>query len=335
MTRPIPYAPLLVSAETAVSETRSLRDLLRWAVGRFNAAGIFHGHGVDTAWDEAVFLMLEALALPVDQLEPYLDARLTEAERRRLAELVEARIETRKPSVYLVNKTYLQGLPFYVDERVIVPRSYISEILFSGVEGLWPDPSEVASVLDLCAGSACLAILAAQVFPLAEIHAVELSPEAAEVARINIADHGLEDRVTLHVGDLFAPLEGLRFDLILTNPPYVDAEGMGWLTPEHRHEPEMALAAGEDGMSVARRILAEGRDHLTPRGGMLAEVGRLRPAVEAEAPDLPLLWIDTEQSRGETFWISAEAWSAASSAESERKAAGAGKPRPARKPPKS
>lgn len=332
---PEAYRPLLLSGAQAAAEFRSLRDLLRWAVGRFNAAEVFHGHGADTAWDEAVFLMLEALALPVDQLEPYLDARLSEAERRKLADLVEARIQTRKPSAYLLNKTYVQGVPFYVDERVIVPRSFIGEILFSGVEGLWPDPSEVFSVLDLCAGSGCLAILAAQVFPLAEVHAVELSPEAAEVARVNIAEHGLEDRATLHEGDLFAPLQGRRFDLILTNPPYVDAEGMGWLAPEHRHEPEMALAAGEDGMAVVRRILAEGRAHLNPGGGMLAEVGRLRPAVEAENPELPLLWVDTAQSRGETFWLSAEAWpEAAPSAEAARKTA-AGKPIPRRKPPKS
>lgn len=334
---PAPYAPLTASAAEAVAELRSLRDFLRWAVGRFNAAELFHGHGADTAFDEAAFLLLEALALPVDQLEPYLDARLTEAERARLAALVEARIETRKPSVYLVNKTYVQGVPFYVDERVIVPRSYIGEILFSGVEGLWPDPSEVFSVLDLCAGSGCLAILAAQVFPLAEVHAVELSPEAAEVARINIRDHGLEDRVILHEGDLFAPLEGRRFDLILTNPPYVDAEGMSWLQPEHRHEPEMALAAGDDGMAIVRRILAEGAAHLNPGGGLLAEVGRLRPAIEAEAPELPLLWIDTAQSRGETFWLNAADWAAASAdspvrspasgAAGARKSAAAEKPR--------
>ena len=317
------YAPISTPGESAAREFLSLRDLLRWAVGRFNMAGIFHGHGADTAWDEAVFLMLEALRLPVDQLEPYLDARLTEAERLRLAELVEARIKTRKPSAYLLNRTYLQGQPFYVDERVIVPRSYVSEILFSGVEGLWPDPAEVGSVLDLCSGSGCLAILAARAFSEAKVDAVELSPGAAEVARINIRDHGLEDRVTLHEGDLFAPLAGRRYDLILTNPPYVDSEGMGWLEPEHKHEPEMALAAGEDGLSVVRRILAEGRAHLTDEGGMLCEIGRLRPAIMAEWPDLPFLWIDTETSSGEVFWLSAADWPQAQA----RKTAPATKPR--------
>jgi ribosomal protein L3 glutamine methyltransferase len=205
----------------------------------------------------------------------------------------------------------MRGLPFYVDERVIVPRSFIGELLDShfGGEGeagsLIDDPTAVERVLDLCTGSGCLAILAAQHFPGAEIDAVDISRGALEVAARNVAEYGLGDRVTLHRGDLFAPLGEARYDLIISNPPYVDAEGMAALPPECRAEPKLAFDGGADGLDVVRRILDEAPDHLTPEGGLLCEIGRGRERIDEAFPELPLLWLDTEDSEGEVFWIAA------------------------------
>ncbi|CAO3443401.1 Ribosomal protein L3 N(5)-glutamine methyltransferase (EC 2.1.1.298) [Azospirillum argentinense] len=292
----------------AATELRTVRDLIRYGVSRFTEADLDYGHGTTNAHDEAVFMVLEGLSLPIDQLDPYVDARLTLAERRKVADLLHARVETRKPASYLLNKAYIQGIPFYVDERVIVPRSYIGEILFSDLIGgddftLVEDPTEVERVLDLCTGSGCLAILAAQIFPEAHVDAVDLSPDALEVAKRNVADSGFEDRIALHHGDLFAPLKNRKYDVIITNPPYVDAEAMANLPPEFRHEPQMALASGEDGLDIVRRILKEAPKHLTPEGGLLCEFGTGREILEAEYPDLDFFWVETANSFGEVFWL--------------------------------
>ncbi|MBK3802444.1 50S ribosomal protein L3 N(5)-glutamine methyltransferase [Azospirillum brasilense] len=292
----------------AATELRTVRDLIRYGVSRFNEADLDYGHGTTNAHDEAVFMVLEGLSLPIDQLDPYVDARLTLAERRKVADLLHARVETRKPASYLLNKAYIQGIPFYVDERVIVPRSYIGEILFSDLIGgddftLVEDPTEVERVLDLCTGSGCLAILAAQIFPEAQVDAVDLSADALEVAKRNVADSGFEDRIALHHGDLFAPLKNRKYDVIITNPPYVDAEAMANLPPEFRHEPQMALASGEDGLDIVRRILKEAPKHLTPEGGLLCEFGTGREILEAEYPDLDFFWVETANSFGEVFWL--------------------------------
>jgi ribosomal protein L3 glutamine methyltransferase len=289
----------------------TIRDFLRYAISRFNQAGLAFGHGASTAFDDAAFLVLEGLKLPIDTLEPFLDARLLPEERKRLADLIEARVTTRKPTPYLLNRAYIQGVPFFVDERVIVPRSFIGELIHSEFFGgddfaLIEDLSSVETVLDLCTGSASLAILAAGVFESAEIDAVDLSPEALEVAKINVAEHGLGNRIELYEGDLFAPLGGKRYDLILTNPPYVDEIAMEELPEEYRHEPEMALASGLDGLDIVRRILDAAAAHLNPGGGMLCEIGAGREILEAEYPELDFFWLDTEESAGEVFWISAE-----------------------------
>lgn len=285
----------------------TVRDFIRYAVSRFEEAQIVYGHGTATALDEAAFLVLAGLNLPVDSLDPWMDARLTLGERRMLAALIAARVETRKPAAYLVNKTYLQGIPFYVDERVIVPRSYIAEILcdddcFSPVV----DPDGVGHVLDLCTGSGCLAILAAYLFPQAQIDAVELSPDALDVARRNVAMHDLADRVTLYHGDLFAPVADRRYDLIIANPPYVDAGEMAALSDEYRHEPAMALAGGADGLDLVRRIIADAPAHLTPAGGLICEIGTGRDALVAAMPDVDFIWLDTAESSGEVFWLPRE-----------------------------
>ena len=289
----------------------TIRDFLRYAVKRFNAAKLAFGHGTDNARDEAAFLVLEGLHLPIDELDPVLGKKLTAAERRRLMDLIEARIATRKPAAYLLHRAYVGGVPFYVDERVIVPRSFIAEIirgpLFQGEHpGLIGDPAEVRRVLDLCTGSGCLAVLAARAFPKARIDATELSAEALEVARRNVAESGLASRIRLLQGDLFAPVAAERYDVILANPPYVDAKGMAALPAEYRHEPALALAGGADGLSVIRRILAEAPAHLTARGGLLCEIGRGKAPLETAFPRLPFLWLDTEASSGEVFWLEAE-----------------------------
>lgn len=292
---------------TAIDDLITLRDLLRFAVSRFNEAGLSFGHGTTNALDEAAFLLLEALKLPVDDIDPWLEARLTRDERRRLLELIEDRVSTRKPAAYLVGRAYIHGLGFRVDERVIVPRSFIGELLMRGVLeseglGLVPEPEAIGRVLDLCTGSACLAIIAAGRFPNAEVDAVELSPDALEIASLNVADYHLEDRVHLVEGDLFAPLKGQRYDLIIANPPYVTAEEVASFPPEYGAEPQMAHIAGIDGLDVTRRILAEARAHLNPDGALICEVGTGRDALEAEY-DLPFTWLDTEESEGEVFWI--------------------------------
>jgi len=293
-------------------ELYTLRDYWRYAISRFQAAKLSYGHGTTTATDDAAFLVLDSLDLPIDTLDPFLDARLTIAERRLLAERIHARVTTRKPSAYLTGRSYIQGIRFYVDERVIVPRSFIGEILFTEYGGeeeslYLPDRSGVESVVDICTGSGCLAILAAGLFPNAEIDAVDLSPDALEVAKINVTDHELAERISLHQGNLFAPLKGKTYDLIITNPPYVDHDEMAVLPEEYEHEPAMALDGGPDGLDLVRNILVQAPKHLNVGGGMICEIGTGREILEEENPDLDFFWLDTAESQGEVFWITAEA----------------------------
>ncbi|GLR86985.1 50S ribosomal protein L3 N(5)-glutamine methyltransferase [Bradyrhizobium iriomotense] len=298
-------------AKVAAGELVTLLDFVRYAVSRFNEAKLAFAHGTTDPVAEAAFLICEALHLSPEQFEIFTNARVTAAEGKSILALITARVATRKPAAYLVNKIYMRGLPFYVDERVIVPRSFIGELLDSHFGGdgeagsLIDDPSAVQRVLDLCTGSGCLAILAAQHFPNAEVDAVDISKGAIEVAARNVADYALEDRVTLHRGDLFAPLGNARYDLIISNPPYVDAEGMAALPPECRAEPKLAFDGGADGLDVVRRILQDAPRYLTPEGGLLCEIGRGRERIDEAFPELPLLWLDTEDSEGEVFWIAA------------------------------
>ncbi|MEA2899472.1 MAG: ribosomal protein glutamine methyltransferase [Bradyrhizobium sp.] len=298
------------SAKVTPGELLTLLDFVRYAMSRFIAAKLAFAHGTTDPVAEAAFLVCEALHLHPDRFEMFASARVTSAEARTILELIERRVATRQPAAYLVNKIYMRGLPFYVDERVIVPRSFIGELLeqhFSGEQGsLIDDPAAVESVLDLCTGSGCLAILAARAFPHSRIDAVDISKDALDVAARNVADYALEDRISLHQGDLFKPLGGNGYDLIITNPPYVDAEGMAGLPRECRFEPKLAFDGGADGLDIIRRILKEAGRHLTLRGGLLCEIGRGRELLEAAFPQLPLLWLDTEESDGEVFWIGAK-----------------------------
>ena len=297
----------------AAAELRTLRDFLRYAITRFEEAEIAYGHGTTNSLDEAAFLILESLHLPIDNLDPFLDARLLSDERSKLAELIDARVTTRKPASYLLGKAYMKGIAFHVDERVIVPRSFIGELLFSDLfngaaGGLIEDPSQVGRVLDLCTGSGCLAILAAKIFPAARIDAVDLSKDALVVARSNVEECAAGDRIKLYQGDLFGPLGRKRYDLIISNPPYVGEDVMRELPPEYAHEPRMALDGGEDGLDIVRRILDDAPRHLTAEGGLLCEIGEDREILEGEYPNLPFMWLDTQESSGEVFWLPASAF---------------------------
>jgi len=299
--------------KVASGELTTLLDFVRYAVSRFNEARLVFAHGTTDPVAEAAFLVCETLHLHPDQFEAFATARVTAQEAKKILDVIARRVTMRKPAAYLVNKIYMRGLPFYVDERVIVPRSFIGELLdshFSGQDdddgsSLIDDPLAVENVLDLCTGSGCLAILASQSFPNAQIDAVDISKDALDVAARNIADYGLEDRVRLHRGDLFKPLGETRYDLIISNPPYVDAQGMAELPRECRAEPKLAFDGGADGLDIIRRILDQAGRHLTPQGGLLCEIGRGREALDQAFPQLPLLWLDTEDSEAEVFWIGA------------------------------
>ena len=287
----------------ATDELATVRDWLRWAVSRFNETGLSYGHGTENAWDEAIWLILATLHLPRDTLEPWLDARLTKSERLTLLDKLQQRVVHRLPTAYLVQEAWLGSFRFHVDQRVIVPRSYFAELLENGLAPWIDDAETVGTALDLCTGSACLAILMAHAFPNATVDAIDISGDALAVARRNIADYQLGDRVQAIESDLFAAVKGRRYDLILGNPPYVTTEAMEALPPEYRHEPALALAAGADGLDVVRRILAEAREHLNPGGLLAIEVGHNQELVAAAFPKLPMIWLDTEHAEGKIFLV--------------------------------
>ncbi|PMS23966.1 50S ribosomal protein L3 N(5)-glutamine methyltransferase [Trinickia dabaoshanensis] len=284
---------------------RTVRDLLRYAVSRFNQAQLAFGHGSANAYDEAAYLVLHTLHLPLDTLDPFLDARLLDDEIDAVMKVIERRATGHVPAAYITREAWMHGLRFYVDERVIVPRSFIGELLEDGLQPYVADPDEVSAVLELCTGSGCLAILAAQAFPNADIDAVDISADALEVAHINVADYALDDRIALFEGDLFAPLPERRYDVIIANPPYVNSSSMDALPDEYRHEPELALAGGEDGMDVVRRIIKEARNWLTEDGLLVVEIGNERPNVEAAFGGLDLVWLSTSAGDDTVFLIQA------------------------------
>ena len=299
--------------KSPLDELVTIRDWLRYAVSRFNAARLVYGHGTANALDEAAYLILHTLHLPVDQLDPWLEARLLASERVAVSAIIERRIASRKPAPYLTHEAWIRGHSFYVDERVIVPRSYIGELLCRQMEapdGEWHlgfDPGPVGAVLDLCTGSGCLAVLAALAFPDARVDASDISRDALEVAARNVGDYGLQERISLVQSDLLPAHAGQSYDLILANPPYVDAETLAAFPPEYAAEPSLAHAGGIDGLDLVRRILAEAGDHLSPTGTLVVEIGRGRDVLEQEFPQLPFLWLDTAESEGEVFALTADA----------------------------
>lgn len=276
----------------ASQNLHTVRDYLRFAVSRFYQAKLFFGHGSNDAYDEAVYLILHTLHLPIDTLAPFLEAHLTPAERAEVLSVIQRRVEQRIPAAYLTHEAFLGEYSFYVDERVIVPRSFIAELLRSQLSPWITDPEAIASVLDMCTGSGCLAILASDAFPNARVDAVDLSPGALSVAARNVTDYELAERITLIESDLFTKLTGRKYDLIISNPPYVDAESVAALPQEYLHEPKLSLGSGEDGLDATRVILKHAAEHLTDNGILIVEIGHNRDILEAAYPKLPFTWLD-------------------------------------------
>jgi len=283
----------------------TLRDLLRHAVTRFNTEGLFFGHGSSNAYDEAAYLLLHSLKLPLDKLDPFLDARLLPDEIESLLGLIERRCSERLPAAYLTNEAYLGDYRFYVDERVIVPRSYIAELIPEQFQPWIVDPWAVTDVLELCTGSGCLAIMLADAFPHAKIDAVDLSKEALEVAQRNVDDYQLQQCVSLHESDLYARLPAKKYDLIVSNPPYVNSESMHFLPAEYRAEPRMALAGGKDGMDIVRRIISGAKERLTSHGVLVIEIGNEYAHAEEAFSELELTWLSTSAGDGSVFLLTA------------------------------
>jgi ribosomal protein L3 glutamine methyltransferase len=290
----------------SVQGLETLRDWLRFAVSRFGEAKLAFGHGTTNAYDEAAYLLLHALHLPPDRLDPFLDARLTPPERAQIAHLLQRRIDQRVPAAYLTREAWLHEFRFYVDERVIIPRSFIADLLPDGLAAYVSDAARVATVLDLCTGSGCLAILLAHAFPAADIDAVDISPDALAVAQRNVSEYGLADRINLIRSDLFANLPDKSYDLIISNPPYVTAMAMGDLPPEYRHEPALALAGGDDGLDAVRVILAEAPRFLAHEGVLVVEIGHNRDAIELAWPRMPFVWLETGSSSDSVFLLTRE-----------------------------
>lgn len=284
----------------------TVRDVLRYAITSFNKENIFFGHGSQNAFDEAAFLILSTLKLPLDQLDPFLDARLLQQEVDELLRLIDARTEDRIPTAYLTKEAYLQGYKFYVDERVIIPRSFIAELIPEQFTPWVMNPDEVTHILDLCTGSACLPIMMADAFPNALIDAVDISEEALEVAKINVKQYELEDRIQLIQSNLYQALGDKKYDIIISNPPYVNSQSMTKLPAEYLKEPQIALAGGDDGMDLVRTIVGEAKRHLTPDGVLIVEIGNERAYAEAAFSDLELTWLSTSAGDDMVFLITAD-----------------------------
>lgn len=287
------------------SNLKTIRDFIRFATSRFNAAGLYYGHGTDNAWDEAVALVLHTLHLPHDINLQVLDAHLTEDERSKLLELIDQRVEKKIPVAYLTREAWFSGMSFYVDERVLIPRSPIAELIENQFQP-WVEPEHVENILDLCTGSGCIAVACAKHFPHAEVDASDISEEALTVAKINLLRHAVEDQVHLFESDLFASLPKKKYDLIVSNPPYVSVEEMAILPNEYLHEPALGLAAGKQGLDFALRILDQASDYLKPHGVLIVEVGNSEYALAENFPDAPFTWLEFERGGGGVFLITAE-----------------------------
>lgn len=286
-------------------ELKTIRDFIRYATSCFNEAGLYYGHGTDNAWDEAIALVLHSLHLPHDINPTILDANLIKGEQEKLTKLISLRVEKRIPVAYLTHEARFAGLSFYVDERVLIPRSPIAELIENKFQP-WKDPSNVHQILDLCTGSGCIALACAYAFPDAAIDGSDISPDALAVANINILRHALSDQVHLYQSDLFSKLPPKKYDIIVSNPPYVSLEEMSTLPAEYRHEPELGLSAGEEGLDIVTRILREASDYLAPDGMLVIEVGNSEFALAETFPDVPFTWLEFERSDGGVFILTAE-----------------------------
>jgi ribosomal protein L3 glutamine methyltransferase len=277
--------------DEAVAELVTLNDFIRWSVSRFNESDIYFGHGTDNPWDEAVALIMYGLNLPMNMKADVKQTRLTTSEKQGIVDLIRRRIEERIPAAYITNQGWFNGLPFYVDERVLVPRSPIAELIQVEFQP-WLGDKEVNRVLDMCTGSACIAIACAYLYPDAEVDAIDISEDALAVSEINIAEHGLNEQVFPMQSDLFNNLQGQKYDLIVSNPPYVDSDDLACMPAEYNHEPAIGLASGDDGLDLTRQILACAAEHLTDEGLLVVEVGNSYVQLSQLYPDVPFVWLE-------------------------------------------
>ena len=287
------------------TELVTIRDYLRWAISQFNQAGLYYGHGTDNALDEAMALILHTLHLPTDSPPALFDAKLTLSERETIKKLILRRAEERIPIPYLTHEAWFACLPFYVDERVLIPRSPIAELIENQFQP-WINMQNVKSILDLCTGSGCIAIACAINFPDAEVDGADISQDALNVAKINITRHELDEYVHLYQSNLFDSLPPKKYDLIVSNPPYVDAEDMAALPQEFLHEPKLGLEAGIDGLECAVRILKNALNYLNPQGVLIVEVGNSEIALAEKYPEVPFTWIEFQNGGGGVFMLTAE-----------------------------
>lgn len=294
-----------INTEQAVEELRTIRDMIRWAVSRFSEAKIFFGHGTDNAWDEAVNLVLNAVHLAWDVDKEVLDARLTRQEREKIADWVVKRVKDRIPAAYLIGEAWFAGLKFYVDQRVLVPRSPLAEMIEQRFEP-WLQNKDMNRILDLCTGSGCIGIACAAAFPEAQVDLVDISADALAVAKLNIKRHHMDDRVSAVRSDVFNGLAENRYELIVSNPPYVDAHDFATMPDEYHHEPALGLSSGDDGLDVTRRILREAVDYLTDDGLLIVEVGNSEVHLQEQYPQVPFLWLDFEHGGHGVFMLTAE-----------------------------
>lgn len=287
-----------------ITELNTILDIVRWTVSRFNEAGLFFGHGTETAWDEAIALVFHTLHLPHDTNPIIFQAQLTTSEKEKLYQLIQRRINERIPLAYLTNEAWFANLSFYVDERVLVPRSPIAELIEKQFTP-WVEPRTIHNILDIGTGSGCIAIACADAFPEAEIDACDISQEALAVAKINVLRHELQDQVKLYHSDLFEGLPVKKYDLIISNPPYVSQSELETLPKEYTHEPRKGLAGGQTGLDIVTRILKEAPRYLQPNGILIVEVGNSETALIEQFPNVPFTWLDFEKGGGGVFLLTA------------------------------
>lgn len=292
--------------DTPQNTFKTVRDLLRYAVTRFTQEKLFFGHGTDNAYDEAVYLILHTLSLPIDQLTPFLDAKLLPDEIQTVLDVLNRRITERIPAAYITNEAWLQGYSFYIEKGVIIPRSFIAELIVERFAPWLEDPDNISSIMDLCTGSGCLAIMLADMFPQANVDAIELAPQALSVAQTNIKRYNMQNRISLYHGDVYDGIPDKRYQLMVTNPPYVNDEAMSRLPFEYRHEPEMALAGGLDGMQIIRRIFKTAAEKLTEDGMLIVEVGNEAENAIAAFPELDFIWLSTSGGDDRVFLVTAD-----------------------------
>ncbi len=293
-----------MDTEQAVSQLATVKDFIRWGVSQFQRSDLFFGHGTDNAWDEATTLVLHALHLPYENSKEFADCRLTLDEKQQVADLLKARVEQRIPAAYLTHKAWFCGMPFYVDNRVLVPRSPFAELIQQQFAP-WLQADEPLRILDLCTGSGCIGIASACAFEHAQVDLADFSQDALAVAQRNVDDFELNERVQLIHSDVFAAIEG-KYDLIISNPPYVDAKDLSAMAKEFQHEPSMGLGSGDDGLDITRRILKDARAHLSDEGFLFVEVGNSHTALQAAFADVPFLWLDFAHGGHGVFMLTAQ-----------------------------